>query len=292
VVALLVAAATLACEPAHAEPIRESTWSLGVSLFWYLAPGQKNFWVVNASADHGPLHIELRYHDEAIGTASALIGWRFDFGETVKLGLMPSVGALLGDEGGPIAGLDLDLSWGPLFLSSQQEWVWEVQTGYARGLARDGADPTSNVFSDEILSVRRFVPALAARARGDAPGGRGVIRDLVAWRRWKVRTVAAFALGQACAEDGDLECAVAALRQYRAEPLPIVIYRPWMLPRSARLLAEVLERQGKVDAARRLVEAFLSDWRAADPGLLDLTRARALCARLHCQPASEPTVAQ
>jgi len=164
--------------------------------------------------------------------------------------------------------------------------------GYARGLARDGADPTSNVFSDEILSVRRFVPALAARARGDAPGGRGVIRDLVAWRRWKVRTVAAFALGQACAEDGDLECAVAALRQYRAEPLPIVIYRPWMLPRSARLLAEVLERQGKADAARRLVEAFLSDWRAADPGLLDLTRARALCARLHCQPASEPTVAQ
>jgi len=129
IVALLVSSPALAEEPARAEPNTESTWSLGISLFWYVTPGQKNFWVVNTSAEHGPLHIELRYHDEAIGTASTLIGWRFEFGETVKLGLMPSVGDLLGDEGGPIAGLDLDLSWGPLSVSSQHEWVWEVQTG-------------------------------------------------------------------------------------------------------------------------------------------------------------------
>ena len=63
-----------------------------------------------------------------------------------------------------------------------------------------------------------------------------------------------------------------------------------MLPRSARLLAEVLERQGKADEARRLAEGFLSDWRDADPDLLDLARAHALCARLRCQPAPQPTV--
>jgi len=128
-VALLVASPALAVEHVHAEPVSDSTWSLGVSLFWYLAPGQKNFYVLNASADHGPLHIEVRYHDEAIGTASALLGWRLEFGETVKLGLTPNVGALIGDQGGPIAGLDLELGWGPVSLSSQQESVWEIQTG-------------------------------------------------------------------------------------------------------------------------------------------------------------------
>lgn len=83
---------------------------------------------------------------------------------------------------------------------------------------------------------------------------------------------------------------MAALRQYRAEPLPDVVYRSWMLPRSARLLAEVLDRQGKADESRRLTEELLWDWRDADPDLLDLTRARALCARLHCQPGPKPTV--
>src|SRR5215813_2005804 len=128
-VALLLATPALAAQPADAEPMREAPWTLGVSLFWYVAPGAKNFWVVNASADHGPLHLEIRYHDELIGTGSALIGWNLEFGESVKLALMPSVGSLIGDEGGPIFGLDVALGWGPLSFSSQNEWLWEIQGG-------------------------------------------------------------------------------------------------------------------------------------------------------------------
>src|SRR5215470_9023550 len=94
--AVLLATPAIADQPVNAEPVGEAPWTLGVSLFWYVAPGAKNFWVVNASADHGPLHLEARYHDEAIGTASALIGWNFELGEALKLGLMPSVGCLLG----------------------------------------------------------------------------------------------------------------------------------------------------------------------------------------------------
>ena len=127
--AFLIAARAVAGELASPEPVREEPWALGVSLFWYLAPGEKNFWVVNASADHGPLHVELRYHDEFIGTASALIGWKLQFGDTVQFGLTPSVGCLLGDQGGPILGLDVALAWGPLSFSSQHEWLWEVQGG-------------------------------------------------------------------------------------------------------------------------------------------------------------------
>lgn len=127
--AILLAARALATEPANPEPVHEEPWTLGASLFWYLAPGQKNFWVLNASADHGPIHLELRYHDEAIGTASALIGWNLEWGDRLKFALTPSVGSLLGDEGGPILGLDVALSWGPLSFTSQHEWLWVIQGG-------------------------------------------------------------------------------------------------------------------------------------------------------------------
>ncbi|WP_242354392.1 MULTISPECIES: protein kinase [unclassified Anaeromyxobacter] len=156
---------------------------------------------------------------------------------------------------------------------------------YAGALSRDQADPGSTVFPDEVLSVATFVRAVAARARGDPATGRAMLRDLVASRRFKARLVCAFALGQACAEDGDLGCAVAALRQYRTDHSPVVLFQNWMFPRSALLLAEVLERQGQVDEARGLVQRFLSDWRNADRDLPELARARALCTRVRCHPA-------
>lgn len=156
---------------------------------------------------------------------------------------------------------------------------------YARPLSREHADPSSGVFSDEARAVRTFVDALAARARGERAVGHAMLRELIAARRLKERVVPAFALGQACAEDGDLDCAVAALRQYRTEYSPVVIFQSWMLPRSTLLLAEALQRQGQGDEARRLVERLLSDWRNADPDLPDLVRARALCAALQCHPA-------
>ena len=111
-----------------------SSWSFTASLSWYFVPNQKNFGVLDATADHGPLHLELRYHDEAIGTASAWIGWNFTFGETVKVGLTPLVGCLLGDQGGPTLGLEVALGWGPLSFSSQNEWAFVVQGPNQGGL--------------------------------------------------------------------------------------------------------------------------------------------------------------
>jgi eukaryotic-like serine/threonine-protein kinase len=156
---------------------------------------------------------------------------------------------------------------------------------HVRALSRQQADPGSSLFPDEVLSVVTLVQALAFRAHGDPPAGRAMLRDLVASRRLKARLVGAFALGQACAQDGDLECAVAALRQYRTEYSPIVLFQDWMFPRSTLLLAETLERQGHMDEARGLVESLLSDWRNADRDLSDLARARALCTRIRCHPA-------
>lgn len=157
----------------------------------------------------------------------------------------------------------------------------------ARGEYREAelADPSAGVMPDEARAVRTFVDALAARAHGEPARGRAMLRDFIRARRVTERVVPAFALGQACAEDGDLDCAVTALRHYRTEWDPTIIFQSWMLPRSTLLLAEMLQLQGHVDEARGLVEKLLSDWRNADPDLPDLARARALCTRLRCHPA-------
>jgi hypothetical protein len=52
----------------------------------------------------------------------------------VKLELTPLVGCLLGDQGGPIGGLEVSLGWGPFSFTSQDEWVWVVQGDKRGGL--------------------------------------------------------------------------------------------------------------------------------------------------------------
>jgi len=129
---VLFAPALLAAAPASAQPVEhagpeERPWSFGAALSWYFVHDQKNFGVVTATADHGPIHLEARYNYEALHTASTFVGWNFEFGETVTFGLTPIVGCMFGEVGGPILGLELAIGWGPLSFSSQAEWVTDVQ---------------------------------------------------------------------------------------------------------------------------------------------------------------------
>lgn len=130
--ALLVLATALLAAPAWSQPsesagTEQKAWSFGAALSWYFVPEQKNFGVVTATGDHGPLHLEVRYNYEALRTASTFIGWNFELGETVTFGITPIVGCMFGDAGGPVLGLELSLGWGPLSWSSQGEWVTDVQ---------------------------------------------------------------------------------------------------------------------------------------------------------------------
>jgi len=126
---LMLSAGALAQEAPSGAPAPEKPWSLGASLSWYFVPDQKNFGVGSATANRGPLHLEVRYNYEALRTASSFIGWNLEFGQSVTLGLTPLVGCMFGDAGGPIVGLEVALGWGPVSFSSQDEWVWDVQGG-------------------------------------------------------------------------------------------------------------------------------------------------------------------
>ena len=128
----LLAAALVGAAPAWAQPMEhpvpeEKAWALGASLSWYFVHDRTNFGVPVATADHGPVHLEVRYNYEALRTGSAFIGWNFEFGGAVSFGVTPIVGCMFGDVGGPVVGLELSVGWGPLSFSSQGEWVTDVQ---------------------------------------------------------------------------------------------------------------------------------------------------------------------
>ena len=122
---LLGGAAAARTGPAGEE--EPAAWSFDASFSWYFVHEDANFGVLTAAADHGPLHLEARYNYEALRTASAFMGWNFEFGETVTFAFTPIVGCMVGDAGGPIVGLELALGWGPLSLSSQNEWVFDTR---------------------------------------------------------------------------------------------------------------------------------------------------------------------
>jgi len=107
----------------------DDRWSFGASLAWYFVPDQTNYPQPTVTADHGPVHLELRYNYEALRTASFFVGWNFEFGDTVSFILTPIAGCMVGEAGGPILGLEFSLEWGPLSYSIEGEWVSDLQGG-------------------------------------------------------------------------------------------------------------------------------------------------------------------
>jgi|GEM_PF-188457 len=122
-VAILLSVAAGAQPGAEKGEAAGPDWSFGASLDWYFVLDQKNYPQPTVTVDRGALHLEARYNYEALRTASIFVGWNFELGETLKLGLTPMVGSVLGETVGPAMGLGLTLSWGPLGFSSQGEYV-------------------------------------------------------------------------------------------------------------------------------------------------------------------------
>ena len=124
---ILLPSSALAMAPPDEE--RALDWAFYASLGWYFVPDQTNYPQPTVTADHGPVHIELRYNYEALRTVSLFVGWNFEFGETVTFGLTPIVGSMLGEAGGPVLGLEVSIRWGPLSFSSEGEWVTDRHGG-------------------------------------------------------------------------------------------------------------------------------------------------------------------
>lgn len=118
----------LACGPVAAADEgteRSVPWNVGVTVTAYFQ-GRDSLVQPTAAVDHGGLHLEGRYNYEALQTGSLWVGWNLGWGKSLQLALTPMLGGVFGSENGVAPGLEFTLSWGPMQLSSQDEFVFNL----------------------------------------------------------------------------------------------------------------------------------------------------------------------
>ena len=105
----------------------QSAWSFNASAYTYLLPDDRNYVNLNFTADRSWLHLEARYNYEAQKTGSLWIGRNFSFGDKLALEVTPMVGGVFGDLNGIAPGYNLSLSYWKVELSSQSEYVFDLE---------------------------------------------------------------------------------------------------------------------------------------------------------------------
>jgi hypothetical protein len=124
---LLLPGAVAAQEPAAAPAADEKTaWEFNASVYGYFIPQDTDYGQPTVTADRGTLHLEARYNYEGIDTGSAWVGWNFGFGDKLRLDATLMAGGVFGDTNGVAPGYELTVSWGPLELYSEGEYVIDV----------------------------------------------------------------------------------------------------------------------------------------------------------------------
>jgi hypothetical protein len=124
---LLLAAAPASASDAPASGDTDAPqWSFGGEGYLYIRPDDTDYVNGIASVNRGPLALEARYNYEQLHAASLFLGWSFGFGEKLRLELTPMVGGVFGAMSGLAPGLELDLSFWKLQLSSESEYAFDL----------------------------------------------------------------------------------------------------------------------------------------------------------------------
>jgi len=124
-------AADLACaqtaSSAAAAPASDHTWSFSASAFTYVLADRHTYVQPTVTADRGRLHLEARYNDENLETASAWVGANFSGGKTLEWEFTPMLGAVFGRTAGIAPAFQLSLNWWKLNFSSENEVVFDAR---------------------------------------------------------------------------------------------------------------------------------------------------------------------
>jgi hypothetical protein len=113
--------------PSTSPDAAHNSWSFEASAYTYLVPDSEDYVNPNFTADRGWLHLEARYNYEAQKAGSLWVGRNFEVGDKLVLAVTPMVGGVFGDLNGIAPGYNLSLSYGKVELSSQTEYVFDLQ---------------------------------------------------------------------------------------------------------------------------------------------------------------------
>jgi len=122
----------LAASSVHAQEAADGTasetpeWEIGASVYGYFPAEDTDYGQPTVTADRGALHLEARYNYEGIDTGSAWVGWNVGVGDKLRLDATLMAGGIFGDTTGVAPGYELTVSWGPLELYSEGEWVFDT----------------------------------------------------------------------------------------------------------------------------------------------------------------------
>jgi hypothetical protein len=126
--------------PPHAEPVIAEalacllvasgpSWELAASMAGYVLCDEADYLQPTLAADRGALHLESRYNYEDRRTVSLFAGWNGSIGGGDGLGLevTPMLGGTAGRLFGVAPALLFTLTWSPVELHSESEYVIAVE---------------------------------------------------------------------------------------------------------------------------------------------------------------------
>ena len=107
------------------DKLETSEWKFGVQTDIYFT--ESFFIIPMIKADKNKLHLEARYLNEEVETASAWIGYNISGGSDFKYLFTPMIGGTIGRINGLAAELDLTLNFSDFEFDNQLEYIFDVE---------------------------------------------------------------------------------------------------------------------------------------------------------------------
>ncbi len=102
-------------------------WEFSLTTSGFIVPTGESYVSPDFSADHGWLHLEARYNDEALKTGSLWAGYNFNVGKKLVLNATPMVGGVFGNLNGIAPGRALTLTYKRIQLYGSAEYVFDLE---------------------------------------------------------------------------------------------------------------------------------------------------------------------